>query len=154
MHCRLLLTLLLMIVLTGCGARGPAPINYGTDLCDYCDMTIADRAFGTEMVTAKGKILKYDSIECLAAAEFERGSSADIHSRWITDFNSPGQFLNTDRAVIVATDRQKSPMGIGLVAVSSRSAAGDLIETKGGQVVSWKETIQIVVESWKLTEAK
>ncbi len=154
MRCSILLTLFSAVVLTGCGVRGPAPINYGTDLCDYCDMTIADKAFGTELVTTKGKILKYDSIECLAASEFERGSSADIHSRWTTDFNNPGQFLNTDQAVIVATDRQKSPMGIGLVAVGSRTAADDLIAAKGGQVVSWEETIQIVVDSWKLTEAK
>lgn len=154
MRCSILLTLLSTIFLAGCGARGPVPIIYGTDLCDYCDMTIADKAFGTELVTTKGKILKYDSIECLAAAEYERGSDADIHSRWTTDFNNPGQFLATDQAIIVATDRQKSPMGIGLVAVSSRSAADDLIAAKGGQVVSWKKTIQIVVESWKLTEAK
>lgn len=147
-------TLMLVIVLAGCGARGPAPINYGTDLCDYCDMTIADKAFGTEMVTTKGKILKYDSIECLAAAEFERGSNADIHSSWTTDFNHPGQFLNSDEAVIVATDRQKSPMGIGLVAVSTRAAADDLITAKGGQVITWNETIQLVVESWKLAESK
>ncbi len=154
MWCSVLLTLLSTIVLIGCGTRGPAPINYGTDLCDYCDMTIADKAFGTEMVTTKGKILKYDSIECLAASEFERGGSADIHSRWTTDFNNPGQFLNTDQAIIVATDRQKSPMGIGLVAVGSRAAADDLIAAKGGQVLSWEQTVQLVVESWKLAEAK
>lgn len=150
----ILLTLLTVFILAGCGARGPAPINYGTDLCDYCDMTIADKAFGTEMVTTKGKILKYDSIECLAAAEFECGSSSDIHSRWATDFNHPGQFLNTDQAIIVATDRQKSPMGIGLVAVNDRTAADDLIAAKGGQVITWNETIQLVAESWKLAEAK
>ena len=143
--------LLVACLLSACSASGPQSINYGTDLCDYCDMTIADKAFGSELVTKKGKVLKYDSIECLAAADLEKGTDFhDVHSRWVTDFYNPGTFLSTDAAIIVATDRQKSPMGVGLVAVNSQNQAADLITAKGGRVVNWEETKTIVAETWKL----
>lgn len=151
MHSLLTICMFAIFVLGGCSKPGPSPIKYGTDLCHYCDMTIADKAFGTELVTKKGKVFKFDSIECLAAAEHKQtGAPADFHSRWTTDFNNPGSFLRIDNAILVATDRQKSPMGIGLVAVRDQKAAKDLIAAKGGRVVSWEETIQLVAESWRL----
>lgn len=146
---------LVTLSLISCSKPGPTPIIYGTDLCDYCDMTIADKAFGTELVTKKRKVLKYDSIECLAAAEVKGAlDSVQVHSRWVTDFGNPEVFLTVDQAIIVATDRQKSPMGIGLVAVAEQAVAEVLIDQKGGRMVSWEETKQLVAETWKLTGGK
>lgn len=147
--------ILFILALVGCSAPGPTPIIYGTDLCDYCDMTIADKAFGSELLTKKGKVFKFDSIECLAAAEAVGDHAAsEIDSRWVTDFHNAGTFLNTESALLVATDRQKSPMGVGLVAVADRSRADDLIASKGGKMVNWEETMRLVVETWKLEQAR
>lgn len=144
-----------IVALVGCSAPGPTPINYGSDLCDYCDMTIADKAFGSELVTTKGKVFKFDSIECLAAAETVGDHAASgIDSRWVTDFHNAGTFLNTENALLVATERQKSPMGVGLVAVADRSHADDLIAAKGGKLVNWEATRQLVAETWKLEHAR
>jgi len=46
-------------------STGSQPINYGKDNCDFCKMTIMDQKFGTEIVTKKGKIYKFDSDECM-----------------------------------------------------------------------------------------
>lgn len=139
----------------GCGRPGPTPIQYGVDQCDYCKMTIADQKFGSELVTAKGKVYKYDSIECLAAADSQMDkATGTVHSRWVTDFSSPGSFLEIPKATIVATERQKSPMGVGLVAVASQSEAEALIQSVGGAVLDWPGVKSLVAETWKLEEKK
>lgn len=142
---------LLLSLAVSCSQPGPLPIEYGVDQCDYCKMTIADNKFGAELVTTKGKIYKYDSIECLAASDLETGTAKQVHSRWVTDFAHPAAFLDVSRAVLVATERQKSPMGVGLVAVSTKLDAEALIRSVGGSVVDWNGVHQLVAETWKLT---
>ena len=39
------------------------PINYGSDQCDFCRMTIVDKAHAAEVVTKKGRAYKFDSGE-------------------------------------------------------------------------------------------
>jgi copper chaperone NosL len=136
-----------------CSSYGPSPIQYGVDQCDYCKMTIADQKFGSELVTTKGKIFKFDSIECLAADDIEMERATEqVHSRWVTNFAHPGTFLDVSKATIVATERQRSPMGVGLVAVGSRSDADALIQSVGGAVVDWSEVKALVADTWKLKE--
>ncbi len=145
------LMILMTAALIGCAGYAPEEIHYGTDQCDYCKMTIADQSFGSELITQKGKVLKYDSIECLAAADMALASkSQDVHSRWVTDFGQPGQFLDANKAWIVLAERQKSPMGIGLVAVSSEESAAKLVDDVGGRIVAWSEIKEIVTVAWKL----
>jgi copper chaperone NosL len=145
------LSMIVLCLLFACGSRGPEQIRYGSDQCDYCKMTIADKRFGAELITSKGKILKFDSIECLAAVEIDISNKSQAAlSRWVIDFNNPGRFLNCDEALIVVSERQKSPMGVGLAAVSSKALADNLINNVGGQSITWDETITLVAKVWKL----
>ena len=138
-------------MLLGCGVYTPEKIHYGADQCDYCKMTIADEKFGSELITRKGRVYKYDSIECLAAASRDFAAKhEDIHSSWLTDFGRPGEFLDASKAWIVLTERQQSPMGLGLVAVSTEDLALNLIDEVGGLVVSWTEVTEIVKHEWNL----
>ena len=147
----LFLAIVATLLVSGCGGYKPEEIQYGIDQCDYCKMTIADQSFSSELITQKGKVLKYDSIECLAAADLVfANKSQEVHSRWVTDFGEPGQFLDANRAWIVLAERQKSPMGIGLVAVNSEESAAKLIDDVGGRIVTWSEIKEIVTVAWKL----
>ena len=138
-------------IISGCNGFTPKEIQYGIDQCDYCKMTIADQSFGSELITQKGKVLKYDAIECLAAADIGfAGKSQEVHSRWVTDFRRPGKFLDANTAWIVASERQKSPMGVGLLAADSEQAAQQLIDESGGRIVSLSEVREIVKAAWKL----
>lgn len=142
---------MMVVALIGCAGYSPEEIHYGTDQCDYCKMTIADKSFGSELITQKGKVLKYDSIECLAAADMVfANTSQEVHSRWVTDFRQPDQFLDASKAWIVLAERQKSPMGIGLVAVDSDESAAKLIDEVGGRIVTWNEIKEVVAVAWKL----
>jgi copper chaperone NosL len=114
-------------------------------------MTIADSGYGSEMVTAKGKVYRFDSIECLAAFSITGGIAAEnIHSMWVTDFNLPKTFLRADKATIIASERQKSPMGVGLIAVKSPEQAARLIEGVGGKVLPWEQVRTLVKTEWQL----
>lgn len=44
---------------------GPEPIRYGQDNCHHCQMTLMDKRFGAEIVTDKGKVYKFDDLNCL-----------------------------------------------------------------------------------------
>ena len=48
-------------------SQKPAEIRYGEDQCIHCHMTITDSRFVAEIVTAKGKALKFDAIECMVS---------------------------------------------------------------------------------------
>ena len=139
------------ILCISCTSYGPAEIHYGQDPCDYCKMTIADKSFGSELVTSKGKVFKFDSIECLAAYDqVKSDEKASLTSMWVTDFNHPGQFVRVDSATIILSEQQNSPMGVGLVAFSSNSQANSFVHEKGGRIVNWPETCELVAVAWKL----
>ncbi len=134
-----------------CSTSGPADIAYGQDECDYCKMTIADKRFGSEFISNKGKVYKFDSIECLAAFQITGGAALPSpKTMWVTDFSHPGTFLSIDQAALIASARQKSPMGVGLLAVGSEREAKRLIEAVGGDLVSWQQTQALVTKEWKL----
>ncbi len=147
--------LVLMSGSIACSSYRPARISYGIDQCDYCKMTIVDKSFGAELVTTKGKIYKFDSIECLAAAALERdGKSESNYSLWVTNFHEPEVFLNVENAFVVAAERQRSPMGVGLVGVDSKEAATELIGHVGGVLLKWSEVKKHVAQAWRLPTAK
>ncbi|RMD99433.1 MAG: nitrous oxide reductase, partial [Calditrichaeota bacterium] len=80
----------------------PQPISFGQDSCDYCKMTIVDPKFSSELVTRKGKVYKFDSIECLAGFVMEKMPDRNkIHSLWVANFNQPDQFLPAATAVFL-----------------------------------------------------
>lgn len=53
-----------VLLLASCSG-GYEPIHYGEDACAHCRMTIVDKRFAAEMVTAKGRAYKFDDVLCL-----------------------------------------------------------------------------------------
>ena len=43
----------------------PVPLRYGKDACHLCKMTLMDKKFGGELVTGKGKVYKFDDVNCM-----------------------------------------------------------------------------------------
>ena len=81
-------TTFLALLLLACNS-GPQAISYGKDACSYCKMTIVEKPFGCEIVTSKGKVAKFDAIECLVAHFSETGKDSTI-SIYVTDHSLPG----------------------------------------------------------------
>ena len=131
------------LLLAGC-SEGPRAIAYGRDACDYCRMTISDRRYGAELVSTKGKVHEFDSIECLAAYYLQSRGSSAARSLWVTDFDRPGTFVAATEARYLRVSGPGSPMGKGLTAFAPGADTAALRRTHGGDVLRWADVLALV----------
>lgn len=125
-------------LLVACTPGGPREIAYGEEACGYCRMSITDRRFGAQALTATGRVQTFDSIECLAG--YVLGvDAAQLRGAWVTDFHRPGTFVAADSATYWQVDGA-SPMGRGLVATTGdRRPAG-----AAGAPLAWASVVALV----------
>lgn len=137
----LLLTPFLALSATACSPK-PEPIVFTQDNCHFCKMTVMDPKYGAELVTDKGKIYKYDSVECLARhLEKEPDLTTKAHSLWVIDADQPGTLIPAQTAFYLYSLKLPSPMGAFLTPVKARSGAEALMKSYPGKILSWEETL-------------
>jgi len=136
--------LLTMLTLASCGSE-PEPINYGHDECEFCRMQITDNKYGAELVTDKGKIYKFDSIECMIEFSLVKNTLGDTNNKLlITDFNNPGNLVDARNSFYVKNDKFRSPMGLNVTAFNGEEQVQKFISENGGEKLSWVEVIELV----------
>ena len=141
---RVVFVLLTILTLASCSSE-PEPINYGHDECEFCRMQITDNKYGAELVTDKGKIYKFDSIECMIEFSLVKNTLGDTNNKLlITDFDNPGNFIDTRNSVYVKNDEFRSPMGLNVTAFSGEERVQKFISENGGEKLSWVEVIELV----------
>lgn len=129
-------------ILNSCGG-GPQPIRFGEDACDNCRMVISDKRFGAELVTAKGKVFKFDDINCFwKYKQRQKMTEADLSFQMVVAYNQPGQLIEATTACILRSDAIKSPM-------SSRMAAFSPDKDCNKMEQKWKAS----KHNWSATEA-
>lgn len=133
----ILMTVLLLFI-TAC-SQEPATIHYGSDECQHCKMMITDNRFAAQLVTEKGKALKFDAIECLAAYKENNSKELKAAKLWVSNYESPGEWLAVPKAQFVKSEVINSPMGASLLALPSEDAAISHIQEKPGELLSWEE---------------
>lgn len=141
-----LLSILSLFFIQACSSE-PEPIKYGHDSCEHCRMLITDKNYGAELITQKGKIFKYDSIECLAANE-KKYNKKDIHSMWVTNFFPPNELINVNDSYFLLSDNLKSPMGLYLSAYINETNLDEVKNKYGGKIINWKELTDYVDKEW------
>lgn len=132
-------TLLACVLLAGCTSYDPKPINYGSDQCSYCQMTIVDPSHASQLITQKGKVFKYDSIECMLHSLAEQ--TQPIAQYFVNDYQNPAQFLPTSECTFIISEQIPSPMGGNISALKNQKAAIELALEKAGELYSWEELI-------------
>lgn len=142
----LYLKLVLVVLLLSC-QKEPEKIDYGNDSCQYCRMLITETRFGGELITSKGKIYKYDSIECLAFDQ-RKYNVEDIHSMWVIDYTPPHKLLNTKSSLFLLSENLKSPMGLNLSAYGEGYELDVIKDNFGGEEIQWDEVVEYVAQSW------
>lgn len=143
---RLLSSLAALTIALGATGCDPAPraLVTGEDACRYCRMTIDDVRFGGMVITSRGKIETFDSIECLASYVRSLPATESPRGVWVANFDAPSEWLHADSAVYLQHSRVASPMGRELAAFSSSVAPGSLQQQHGGDVRSWAQVREIV----------
>jgi copper chaperone NosL len=111
-------------------------------------MAITENKFGSELITNKGKIFKFDSIECLADYSLKQKVEI-IHTMWVSNLTQPDMFIEINEAFFLRSDNLKSPMGLNLCAVKEKSAIEKLIAEYGGEELSWNQVLSYVKREWE-----
>jgi copper chaperone NosL len=115
----------------------PEPISYGSDICHFCKMTIVDQQHGAELVTQKGKVFKFDAIECMLNFEKENTDS-DFALQLVNVYESPKELINAEESHYLISQALPSPMGAFLTAFENESAAKEFQSAKGGELFTWQ----------------
>lgn len=143
-----ILALLFLTLSFNACTPSPEPINYGEDECEYCRMRVTDNKYGSEIVTDKGKVYKFDSIECLIEFALEKNIIGDVNQTFlVTNFANPGNLIDTRTAVYVQNDDYRSPMGLNVSAFGSESEAQKFLSENDGRKLSWFGVIELVKQS-------
>lgn len=120
---------------------GPEPIRYGTDECFHCKMTLTDKRFGAEIVTHKGKVYKFDDLNCLVNFMKEGTvTEAGIAQIVAVDFKKTGSFVDVQQAFFLQNEAIKSPMRGDVASFSDKKDLETVkAEIGGGKEMVWEE---------------
>ncbi len=131
------LFLLTWLLLSGCKPT-PKPIEYGADVCEFCKMTVVDRQHGAEVVTKKGRVYKFDAIECMVNYIDQQG--AESFALFLTnDYMQPGALTDATTATYLISRGVPSPMGAFLSGFSNEADAQAVQTAKGGELFTWAQ---------------
>lgn len=127
--------LLLPLMMLSCTVK-PEAISYGEDECHYCRMTVVDRIHAAEVVNDKGKVFKYDAIECMLndSKEFEHG---EISMFLVNHHDQPQELISAKEASYLISKNLPSPMGAFLTAFPDSESASKALQEHGGKLYNW-----------------
>lgn len=114
----------------------PEPIEYGSDMCHYCKMTIVDPQHAAEAVTGKGKVFKFDAIECMVHYLGEE-EGVEYALLLVNDYEKPAAFIPAGSSHYLISQAIPSPMGAFLSAFETAGRAQAVQSEKGGEVFDW-----------------
>lgn len=120
--------------------HGPQSINYGKDECAACKMTIMDKKYGAEMITAKGKVFKFDDVICMI--EYLNSgviSQNDVSKKLIIDYQKEESFIEVEQATYFNSTELHSPMNGNTAAFINKEEALKYQNGKQGVIMDWNE---------------
>ena len=131
--------MLLLIILGGFSCRPePEPIRFGEDQGVYCKMMISDPQYGGELVTEKGKVFKFDAVECMVNYMQEKTDTEYAYKLAIAA-DTPGELHPVENMYFLVSPELPSPMGANLTGFSSRETAEAARAVHGGKLLRWEE---------------
>jgi copper chaperone NosL len=118
----------------------PEAIRYGTDNCHACKMTLMDKRFGAEVVTTKGKIFKFDDVNCLMGyMSSPEVAQRDLKYTLVTDFSQPEKLIDATIAFYVKSPEIKSPMASQVAAFETEEDYKHHKKELNGIYLTWGE---------------
>ena len=137
------LTLILISFALYSCSISPQPLKLGSDNCSFCKMTISNPRFGAEILTKKGRALKYDDISCMVSDLKENPIAAEkISAIYSVDFSSTHQLTDVKDCFFFETENLRSPMGGNIASVSNKDSLNYYLTNLQAQEISWSEIIK------------
>lgn len=141
LKCLIVFCLLFMVSCTG---QKPEMILLGQDACHHCRMKITDPRFGGELVTKKGKVYKFDSLECLH--EYKNLHS-DEYKIYVVNSLAGGALIEAEKAEFEVRSDIRSPMGLGILAQPLNEKSGGEVttgKTGSGAKLKWDDILTLI----------
>jgi copper chaperone NosL len=109
---------LLVFIISAC-SKGPQPVLWGKQSCEFCKMTLMDHRYGAQILNRYGKAIQFDDIICLSGY-LDAGNIAkeNIRCIYFVDFKT-SDLLPADKTIIVKSEQLRSPMSSHLAAVAA-----------------------------------
>jgi copper chaperone NosL len=119
----MLVSSVFITVLAGCAGKvySPSPINEAVDVCAECGMTVRDNGYASEIITADGKVLKFDDVGDLFKYAREN-RSLSVGAEFVQDKNTK-EWLALDKAYLVTNRSVPTPMNWGIHAFKTKEEA-------------------------------
>lgn len=132
---------LLLVTLFSCSVE-PEPLHYGQDACHTCKMTLMDRKFGGELVSKKGKVYKFDDVNCMLAF-YHSGEVGyqDFAYKLVTDFSQPAKLIEAADAFYLKSSSIKSPMASQVAAFQKKDSMENTKKELKGIYLVWGELV-------------
>jgi len=118
--------------LLSCQAE-PEKINFGEDHCDFCKMSIVDPKFGAELVSDKGRVFKFDAVECMIPFMNEN-KETNFQHLLVVAYDQPESLVAVDQLTFAHSESYQSPMGANIAAFKDKSKAID-----DAHIMDWKQ---------------
>ena len=134
----------IIISLISCEVK-PRDIKYGYDECKFCKMRVMDKQHALEIVTVKGKVLIFDSIECMLKKTKEIDEN-EIKFILTNTYEEPSVLYNAYESTYIISEDILSPMGMNLTAFQDEESAIDFINHNSGEIYNWEEISKINLE--------
>ena len=132
-------SLLLVTLFSSCSSK-PEPFVYGQDLCHTCKMGIIDPKFGGELITTKGKLYKFDDLNCMALfIRSEKVPQGQIDKIVVINYEKEQDFIDVQKSYFLLSPALKSPMGGNTAAFVSQEAAQKLNNDINGKIIRWSD---------------
>lgn len=131
-------TLFIILLLASCSNTKPEALVVNKDQCEFCKMTVADSRFGAETISAKGRIYKFDDLNCMIA--FNKANEKIIMNKlFVNDFAANNQLIDATTAWYITHETVKSPMGSNTAAFSNKETAMNKAKSVSAEVISWDQ---------------
>jgi copper chaperone NosL len=137
-----MISLILITVLFLSCSNDPEPLQYGKDACYTCKMTLMDKKFGAEIVTKKGKVYKFDDLNCMVNfynSNYE--PEENIAHLLVIDFANPEKLLDTKHTFFVKSDKLRTPMGSQVAAFEKEEDYKKFKKDWNGILLGWGEVV-------------
>jgi len=117
----------------------PTPIEYGSDHCYFCDMTVVDKTHASQYTTKKGRSYSFDAVECLVRKLTQDNNEAEMAFIQVADYANPGHLVSASSATYLVSEKIKSPMGANLSAFSNSETAQKAQSMHNGEIFTWQQ---------------
>lgn len=138
---RLPVLILSAFLIISCAVE-PEPIAYGKDACHHCKMTLVDKKFGGELVTKKGKVYKFDDINCLMTFYHSNEIPTEDYSyKLVVDYAQPGKLIEANNAFYLKSDTIQTPMASHVAAFEDEGTMKSTKSQLKGVYLVWGELV-------------